>query len=477
LPESFKVCPICETVNHRNASLCVTCGTTLMDVEPTSGARGIRSESDEHRYDYRFGETDLQEEAAGGRARAFLLGTISLLVCAMVFGISLIAAPFLSSLTPAERTLPAGNPDSGPASPRPTLSLATVTLGAPTDTPTVTPSVSPTITETPTREPCRQVLGAGEGLYAVIARCGHRDLAVVEEVVRLNNLNDETSALAGQTLIIPWPTETPDPVLTETAEAEAAARAVAAAAPEAGTPPDGETADESVAGEIVTVSGGGLTLDEIRLTQAVDPFFRPTATNPPGIMGHTVATGETITEIIVAYNTSMGVLDQLNPEVTFSQCEFGERFGGGRCIVLIAPGQVIRVPAPTPTPTLSPTPNGSETPTPTATATYNAPYALSPDNRAYFRRDELVTLRWASTGFLLRGEAYRIDVENIVTGQKFSGETTDLSYVLPREWQPAGTERGEYLWTVSVVSQSDPDTELYTTESRTFTWEGLQNAN
>lgn len=475
MPESFKVCPICETVNHRNANLCVTCGTTLMDVEPTAGARAARRDTPDQHYDYRFGETDLQEEAAGGRARAFLLGTVSLLVCAMVFGASLIAAPLLTSLTPGSATQPADSGVAGSPSPRPTLSLATVTSGPPTNTPTETPTITPTITETPTREPCIQVLGPGEGLYAVIARCGHRDLAVVQEVVRLNNLNDETSALAGQTLIVPWPTETPDPALTATAEAEAAAAAVAVAA----AAPEGEVrtmSDISEANEAVPVSGG-LNADQIRQTQAVDPFFRPTATNPPGIMGHRVAAGETITEIIVNYNTSMGVLDQLNPEITFSQCEFGERFGGGRCIVLIAPGQVIRVPAPTPTPTLSPTPNGSETPTPTATATFNAPYALSPDNRAYFRRDELVTLRWASTGFLLLGEAYQIDVENVTSGQKFSSQTTDLSFVLPREWQPAGTDRGELVWTVSVVSSSDPDARLYTTESRTFSWEGRQNAN
>ena len=227
---------------------------------------------------------------------------------------------------------------------------------------------------------------------------------------------------------------------------------------------------ESTAPDTITV---GLSQEDVLATQLVDPFFQPTATNPPGIGTHRVQTGENIITIGLQYDTSIEVLEQLNPEITFSQCDFGERFGGERCIVFLNAGQTIRVPQPTPTPTLSPTPNGSETPTPTATPTFNAPFASSPSNRAYFRRDELVTLRWTSTGVLGPDDMYRVAVENITSDETYTIETSDLFFVIPREWQSDEPGRYEYAWTIGIVSSDAPDNPRFPTEERRFSWEGL----
>lgn len=464
MAEPFKICPICETANHRNAMMCVTCGTSLADVAQVDSDRA-KNASSEPVYDYRYGETDLLEQSLSKKGRAYLLGFVSVLLAIMALGVGLLILPLLDL---GGGGAPAGGgvlPDFSTSTQAPTPALATVTEGPPTVAPTLTPTPSPTITVTPTREPCLQTVGAGEGLYALVARCGHRDLGIIDEVVRINNLNDATSILAGQVLEIPWPTETPDPnaALSE-------------------TPPAGQDGDTSAADALMSLEGGssesvgfGLSDEDIAATQAVDPFFRPTPTNPPGIADYTIKAGDNISTIIVEFNTTIEIMEQLNPQVAFSQCDFGTRFGGERCIVLLAPGQLIRVPAPTPTPTLSPTPSGSETPTPTATPTFNAPNASSPSNRAYFRRDEFVTLRWTSSGILGENEVYQLIVDNLTTGETFTAETVDLFFVLPDDWQGGEARQYEYEWRVGVVDETRPDVLRYPTQPRTFTWEGQGN--
>lgn len=454
MTEPFKLCPICETPNHRNAAVCTTCGTTLSDV-PVYAEGAAPPAEDEVVYDFRYGETDLYEGAMRRKGRLYLAVIAILLGLVMCAGAALVVVPLLPTLSGQDDTQ-----EQEPAAalmitntPRPTIIFPTVTQGSPTQTPSITPSNTPTITTTPTREPCYQTVPAGEGLYALVALCGHRHLDVVDIVVDINNLNDETDIREGQVIEIPWPTDTPDP------DPE----------PEAETGGDADSS-ESTAPDTITV---GLSQEDVLATQLVDPFFQPTATNPPGIGTHRVQTGENIITIGLQYDTSIEVLEQLNPEITFSQCDFGERFGGERCIVFLNAGQTIRVPQPTPTPTLSPTPNGSETPTPTATPTFNAPFASSPSNRAYFRRDELVTLRWTSTGVLGPDDMYRVAVENITSDETYTIETSDLFFVIPREWQSDEPGRYEYAWTIGIVSSDAPDNPRFPTEERRFSWEGL----
>lgn len=215
-----------------------------------------------------------------------------------------------------------------------------------------------------------------------------------------------------------------------------------------------------------------LSEEDIRATQAVNPFFRPTPTNPPGVGQHRVAFGETIIEIIALYQTNIDSIDKLNPEMDFFQCEMGQTFGGAACVVPVYEGQIIRVPVPTPMPTFTFTPNGSETPTPTATPTFNAPSPSSPSNRAYFRRDQFVTLRWSASGTLANDEVYRVTVQNLTEGLAFDAETRDLSYTLPPQWQSERPAQVEYVWTVGIATQGNTQSERYTTLPSSFTWEG-----
>jgi len=130
------------------------------------------------------------------------------------------------------------------------------------------------------------------------------------------------------------------------------------------------------------------------------------------------------------------------------------------------------VPAPTPTPTIQPTLSGSETPTPTATPTFNAPSALSPSNRAFFDKDDLITLRWVATGALGVGQSYLIHVEDQTNGKAYAATTQDLFFIIPENWHGQENTRHDYVWTISVVDANNPDTSYYTTEARIFTWQG-----
>ena len=202
------------------------------------------------------------------------------------------------------------------------------------------------------------------------------------------------------------------------------------------------------------------------------PTVAPTATLLPGVMWYTVQPNEDIAGIAFEFDTNVQVLSQLNPEITFSQCDYGNPAGGPDCQVFISAGQKVRVPAPTPTASLSPTLSGSETATPTLTPTYNAPSALSPADHALFRSDELVTLRWVTSGTLGAGDTYRVQVQDLTSGQDYSSDTTDLSFILPSDWQGQNGQRHDYRWTVSVISLAKPDQPYFTTEPRLFTWEG-----
>lgn len=455
MSEAFKVCPICETANHRNAAFCMNCGASLAGVKVVS--TGSTSEySPTAQYDYRYGETDLFEGSLRRTAQRYLFAIVLTLSLLMLGGAALIFAP---RFAPVNNDLATGT-SAGVTflqtnTPRPTFSFPTVTQGTPTRTLTPTDPPQPTATLTPTREPCMQEVLPDDGLISMVSRCGHRDLFVITQVIELNDLANAGDIRPGEILEIPWPTETIDPNVTPTLEPTQVAALTTA---------DGEAAD-------VTVSNNAQVSAD--LTQLADPFFIPTATLPPGIMYHRVQPDDNAIIISDLYHTNVEVLSQLNPEITFSQCDFGQTYGGPRCIIPLAQGQLVRVPAPTPTPTLSPTPSGSETATPTPTATYNAPFAVSPDNFAYFRKDQVVTLRWGATGVLLDGTTYQLNVERLNDGLTFSATTSDLVFLVPGSWQGSGTGRYEYRWTISVIDTANPRKLNYTTQPRNFTWEGI----
>jgi hypothetical protein len=463
LAQAQKRCPICDTNNPKKAAYCMNCGASLTHAEvsangPAAAARAQPGQP----YDFRYGETDLSEDGLRGKARAYFMVIVGTILAVLVgVGVFLVA--------PLVQFTPAPTPTADAAlltaaavtdTPFPTLALATVTQGPPTETPSLTPSLTFTPSPTNTPEPCVQTVGAGEGMLALISRCGHRDLDVIPLVVTLNGLSNENDLRANQTILIPFPTPTTDPNA-----------APPAASPDAESSTEGETSTGE--GESVMVSsGGGLSEEDIRATQVFDPFFAPTPTNPPGVGEYRIVSGDTIISVIAQFDTTIAAIDQLNPQIQFLQCEMGQRFGGPSCIVNLFEGQLIRVPVPLPPPTLTPSPSGSETPTPTATATYNAPTVLSPSNRAYFRRDQAVTLRWGATGTLATSEVYLVTVQNLTDGIAYDTETREQLFVVPRAWQSSRVGQVEYVWTIAIADAGDPDSARYITPLASFTWEG-----
>ncbi len=431
MAETYKICPICATHNHHNAPACVTCGTDLRDVAATD-INTSAAEQPYTGYDYRYGETDLFEGSIASKARLYTLTFIVAIVIFLAGTFLFTVGPQLFSRGEANAPLPTPSP-----SPRPTLALATVTPGPPTATrtPTVPPTNTPT--ETPTPEPCMRQVQPEDTLTSIVLNCGHRDLAIIDVVVELNGLADENSIRQGQIIVVPWPTPTVDPNVPPT------------------NTPEGEAASDTVA----------LGLD-------FDPFApTATATLQPGVTWHQVQPGENIIQIAVQYGATIEILSQLNPEVTFAQCDFGEPSGGGSCRVFLREGQLIRVPAPTATPTIPPTPSGSETPTPTPTPTFNQPNAVSPSNRMTFDHFEIVTLRWVGTAELGANQVYRVDVTDTTSGQSYSATTRDLFFIMPPEWQGTDGRRHEYIWTVSVINLDTPERALFTTTPRMFVWQ------
>lgn len=411
-------------------------------------AGGGRVESTASQYDYRFGETDLLEESLRAKAQRYLAVMLMTVLLFMSGGLALMFAPQISQATQNVSTQ-VSSFAFVTNTPRPTLALPTVTQGPPTLPPSRTPLPSLTPTFTPSPEPCRQQVQPEDGLYAIVLRCGHRDLFVITEVMLTNSLSSDIDIRAGQFIDVPWPTETPDPNATE------------------------EVTEESTA--IALNQDGQEIVVDFNATLIADPFYRPTPTLPPNVMYHVVRPDDNAIIISELYDTNVEVLSQLNPQITFSQCDYGERFGGPRCTIPLGVGQQIRVPAPTPTPTLSPTPSGSETRTPTPTATFNAPSPSSPSNRAFLRRDEVVTLRWRASGILEEGQAYLVTVERLNDEQVFTANTDQLYFVLPSEWQGAMAGQYEYSWTVSVIDLNNPQRLNYTTLPLIFTWQGREN--
>lgn len=453
MAQQYKICPICDTPTHRNATLCNTCGATLANVEPV--APDSESATPNLDYNHRYGETDLSEATLRWKGGSYLLGgvvtAITLVLAAVVlsYGLRLLSSqtPSSSSTASTPMLTQADDPLTIMTNtPRATVYLPTVTQAPPSATFTETP------TDTPTPGPCMQEVLEGDDLYALVYRCGHRHYEdIINQVVEINGLDDPSRIQIGQVLEIPWPTPTLDPNAIATEEVS-----------------DGASLESGASDDNINVNDSAEMAD---LSATLTPTLQP------GVIWHRVQSGENIILIAIQYGVNVEIMSQLNPEITFSQCDFGLDAGGAACTAPIFEGQLIRVPARTPTPTLSPTPSGSETPTPTATATFNAPSALSPDNRSAFRPDELVTLRWVATGTLGPGQAYRVEVTDQTTGSYYSANTQELFFIVPEGWQGQDSVQHEYHWTVSVINTSDPSDPLYTTEARVFRWQGRGENN
>src|SRR5690606_25896060 len=69
-------------------------------------------------------------------------------------------------------------------------------------------------------------------------------------------------------------------------------------------------------------------IETITAQAAQGTFVTPTPTLQPGIAFHTVQSNENIIVIGTQYGANVEILSQLNPEIAFSQCDFGLDFGG-----------------------------------------------------------------------------------------------------------------------------------------------------
>jgi LysM repeat protein len=442
---AYKICPICGTSAHPNATICATCGTSLAEIQAIN--EPPRRGGEKPAYEGQFGETDLLESQLQSRREPLLWAGLLLfvsLICVALIAVPLAIFAGLSPETPLTPTVFAGeisssgvpNPESQP------ILLATNTQRTTVLLPTVTPA-PPTATLTETAGPCEVVVQPGDDLVSLAYQCGHRSQDVLPLIVEMNSLESADVLQAGQTLLIPLPTATLDPLVTPPASVTS-------------------SADTGSAMEVAAADN----------TDAEPPTRTafPTATLLPGVQWHVVQPNDSMIAIAFEYATTAEVLSMLNPELPFSQCDFQFDTGGPACSVLLQAGQQLRVPAPSPTPTLSPTLSGSETATPTPTATYNAPSVLSPNDRAVFGKDEIITLRWVTTGVLAPGETYRIDLLDTTGNVAYSATTSELFFIVPSEWQGGDSRRHEYQWTISVINEASPDELRYTTPPRYFSW-------
>jgi hypothetical protein len=392
-------------------------------------------------FDFRDGKTDFLEYSLRHRARFYAILSLIFILTILVGLIGLYLRTDIFASSSSEEVVPLVIES---ASPRPTLNIATVTQGPPTATYTLTPLPTATPSDTPTRGPCMITMPQGQSLIWALGQCGHQSLDVMPTILAINNLADAGQVRSGQTIEIPWPTSTEDPF------------AQASETPAESAQLQSDENESSVA-----------------VNEAIEAFAATTTpTLPPGVMWHQIQPQENIISVAVQYRTDVQTLSQLNRQVDFARCDFGETYGGPECLVQLFQGQMLRVPAPTATATLSPTPDPNATSTPTATPTFNQPNVFSPSDRQFFYVNELVTLRWIPSATLNTNETYRVDVRDTTSGINYVAFTNEVFFTIPQEWQGTQQDRHEFVWTVSVVNQQNLDAIRFQTEPRSFVWQG-----
>jgi LysM repeat protein len=428
-----QACPICGAENPLEERVCAICGARLtgQPIHPSAVSTPESSGQSPHTsfYNFSMGEDDLMAPGVSG---VLILGIVLILL-----GVVLAGGIYwgMQRLSKDERRNHAEVAAFSTPTPSPNITLTLLGLTPhPTSSPTLTrtpppplPTVTPPPSDTPTPGPCEVQVKEGDTLYGLALQCGHRDYAVVGEIVALNNLVSDTAIQIGQIIQIPRPTPTIDLTLI--------ANPAAALATSSGE--DGGQAVDISAEEVIAAGQTAIvpTLD-------------------PNLQYHTVQAGQTLYDIVAIYNIDVKLLSEINPEIEFPQCDFGVRFGGPTCAVVFYEGQQIRVPAPTPTPTIPPTASGSETPTPSPTATINVPTAFTPQDGESFDASRMVTLRWTTTGTLGLNQVYGVYVKRLLTGEVFRGITCDLSFDLPPSWQANSSDFVEYEWYIAVADLS-----------------------
>ncbi len=332
------------------------------------------------------------------------------------------ASPTPESLVTPSQTLAAATPTEA-VTPTPSRTLPPIpVLESPTATFTAGP---PTATYTPTATPgpIEHTIAQGETLGYIIQLYGYTNLAVIDQIVAMNSNITSADRLpgAGAVIMIPRPTSTPTP--------------------------EGFIPSPTPLNALDTLPG------ETTITE------------------HAVRSGETIVGIADQFETTLAILDQLNPELIFQNCDFSNPSGGPECNVQLSVDQVVKVPAPTLTPTLSPTPSGSETPTPTPT--YAAPMMVFPPEGAVVP-GQSIRLQWVSIGMLPADYTYLVEVEDTTTpGKTFFSVTRDTSALVSGEIVPTDGQTHAMRWRIRVGILTENGTYRALsadTPWRTFQW-------
>ncbi len=331
------------------------------------------------------------------------------------------------------QTIPTGQTPTPPPSEQVSTPTASATLTATpetvlaTETPSATPeppTATPTSTETPNPY-ATYVIQQGDTLIYIVQLFGHRDLAVIDEVIRLNaNITSQDRLPgAGSSITIPLPTATFTPE-----------------------------------GFALTASAQPPAVAQIRLPVDTEIIQVP------------VQEGITILGIAQQYNTTLPIMATLNPQLGFFNCDFDNPSGGPDCTVILSPGDVVSVPALTPTPTLSPTFSGNETATPTPT--YIPPIAFFPQSDAVVSPVSF-SLQWLSVGILHANETYLVEVQDTVSGVQQIDVTRNTSYRLPDSLIPADGQPHLMRWRVSVAVPNEQGAYRFISEGNwhSFTWQ------
>lgn len=302
--------------------------------------------------------------------------------------------PIISPTSEQPTATESGTPEARPTRTAPPPPI----LETPTPSPTPGPPTE-TFTPTPTLGPIEHTMRQNETLGYIIQLYGYTDLSVIDQIVAMNPNIPNADRLPGEgaVILIPRPTAT--------------------ATPEGWTPSPTPL-------------------------NALDTLPQETT-----ITEHTVRPGETIVGIAGQYETTLAILDQLNPELQFFNCDFTNRSGGPDCNVPLSVDQVVKVPAPTPTPTLSPTPSGDETATPTPT--YTAPMLVFPPEGA-IAQGGTINLQWLSIGQLSPEQYYLVEVEDTTSGATFARITRDTSYRIGAEIAPTDDQTHAMRWRIRV---------------------------
>lgn len=300
----------------------------------------------------------------------------------------------------------------------PTASPVFAVSELPSSSPSGPPTETPTLAPTPTIEPYQYTIQTNDTMIAIIQLFGYRDLSVIPEIVRLNNLpNENILPPPGSVLLIPRQTPTPGPSATPTIE---------------GTPP-GPTQDY----------------------KGCSPNNR--CVSPDGqFWVHEVTSGDTPLGIAFAYNSRVDAIMQANGLPANSP---------------IYPGQKLNIPIlVTLTPTLTPTGGLDSTATPTPTL--NPPSLLAPADNASVASGQPVILQWIADHPLQPSESYLIILTNVASGQETRFVTRTNTFRLPSSLQPGLGGGIQYQWQVLVINGSSTSSPVISGQDVkwTFKW-------